>query len=144
MNIARQITSLINPETLNYDFFLDNLTYCLDKGRGFSLFNANEQVLERFLKQCSNKECHPIVLRLSEIGNHPIEISPSQKVVVLVQDLPGSSFLTQASFIADRIVFPLWFRGISICFFSFLDRGAYEENEISAEHLHEDFKRRFE
>jgi DNA helicase-2/ATP-dependent DNA helicase PcrA len=140
MNIARQITSLINPETLNYDFFLDILTCCLDKGRGFSLFNADEQVLERFLGQCSNKECHPIVLRLSEIGARPIEISPSQKIVVLVQDLPCSNFLTQASVIADRIVFPLWFRGISICFFSFPDRGAYDENEISAEHLHEDFK----
>jgi DNA helicase-2/ATP-dependent DNA helicase PcrA len=140
MNIARQITSLINHETLNYDFFLDNLTYCLAKGRGFSVFNADEHVLERFLEHCGSKGCDPPVLRLSEIGNHPPEIPVSQNVVVIVQDVTQSSFLAQASLLADRIIFPLWFRGTSICLFSFLDRGAYEENQISAGHLHEDFQ----
>ncbi len=37
MNMARQIASLNDTQTLNYDFFLDNLAYCLDKGKGFSL-----------------------------------------------------------------------------------------------------------
>ncbi len=43
--------------------------------------------------------------------------------------------------IADRLVFPLWFRRIPICFFSVLDREAYESPSIKGDDLHRDFTR---
>src|SRR6266487_6712244 len=140
MDIARQIASLNSTQTPNYDFFLDNLSYCLDKGRGFSLFNADEHAIEHFLEQCTDKGLHPFVLRLSEMDQHSTDIPASKDFVVFIQDIPYSNFLAQASFIADRVVFPLWFNRTPICFFSCLGRGAYEEHQISAENLHQDFK----
>ncbi len=74
------------------------------------------------------------------MDTHSTDIPVSKDFVVFIQDIPYSDFLAQASFIADRIIFPLWFSGTPICFFSCLDRGVYEENQVGAENLHRDFK----
>src|ERR1041385_8331681 len=140
MDVARQIASLHSTPTLKFDFFLDNIDNCLDKGKGFSLFNAHEPAIEHFLEQCTNRGLHPLVLRLSEMDQHSTDIQASKDFVVFIQDIPHSNFLAQASFIADRIIFPFWFNHTPICFFSYLGRTAYEEDQISAENLHQDFK----
>ena len=67
--------------------------------------------------------------------------SASQSFVILIQDLSYAEFLDSASVIADRLVFPLWFRRIPICFFSGLDREAYETPSIQGDDLHRDFSR---
>jgi len=67
--------------------------------------------------------------------------SASQIFVILIQDLSYAEFLDRASVIADRLVFPLWFRRIPICFFSRLDREAYETQPMKGDDLHRDFAR---
>ena len=65
----------------------------------------------------------------------------SPPFVILIQDLSYAEFLEQASLIADRLVFPFWFRRIPVCFFSWLSREAYETQPIKGEDLHRDVSR---
>jgi hypothetical protein len=80
-------------------------------------------------------------------GEGPVDLAAglasagSQTFAFLIQDLSYAEFLELADLIADRLVFPLWFRRIPICFFSWLGREAYESPPIKGEDLHNDFAR---
>lgn len=131
----------IQPETRSFDFFFDRLDTCLRKGRGFSLFQADAPCVTDFSEQCERRGMAPFTIHLSSVqtGSGDIPVSPG--FVIIVQDLPYADFMERAAVIADRIVFPLWFRRIPICFFSWLGVEAYETQPIKGEDLHRDVSR---
>ena len=138
-----------SPRTkpLSFDFFFDRLDTCLRKGRGFSLFQADAAAVQEFSQGCERRGLAPLILHLSSLQREPIDLaarlgsSASQTFAILIQDLSYAEFLDLADLIADRLVFPLWFRRIPICFFSRLGREAYESQPIKGEALHSDFAR---
>jgi DNA helicase II / ATP-dependent DNA helicase PcrA len=127
-----------NPEPRSFDFFFDRLDTCLRKGRGFSLFQADAACVTDFSEGCERRGLAPFTIHLSSMQTGSGDIPASPGFVLLVQDLPYAEFMERAAVIADRIVFPLWFRRIPICFFSWLDRAAYEVQPIKGEDLHRD------
>jgi len=131
-----------NPEVpLSFDFFFDRLDTCLRKGRGFSLFQADERCLSEFAEGCERRGLAPLAVHLSTLEEGLGRLPGSAPFVVLIQDLSYAEFFEMASPIADRLVFPLWFRRTPICFFSRLEREAYESQPISSEDIHKDVSR---
>jgi very-short-patch-repair endonuclease len=134
------VNTLFNaPKTPDYGFFLANLEYCLSKGRGFSLFNADALATECFIEQCRQQGLEPLIFKLSSKETLTQALPEPPAFVIIIQDLPYSEFLDQASDLADKLIFPLWFKRIAICFFSSIGRGEYIENPVSSEDLHKNY-----
>ena len=134
------VNSLSNaPTTPDYGFFLNNLEYCLSKVRGFSLFNADAPATEVFIEQCRQQGLEPPIFKLSSKETLTQALPGTPAFVIIIQDLPYTEFLNQASDLADKLIFPLWFKRITICFFSSIGRGAYVENPVSSEDLHKNY-----
>ncbi|HEX5942048.1 MAG TPA: UvrD-helicase domain-containing protein, partial [Anaerolineales bacterium] len=138
------------PEARSFDFFFERLDTCLRKGRGFSLFQADAACVTDFSEGCERRGLTPLTVQLSAIQNglatwpawsaSPAS-SASPPFVILIQDLSYAEFLEMASLLADRLVFPLWFQRIPVCFFSSLRREAYESQPVKGEDLHRDVSR---
>ena len=123
---------------LNFSFFFDHFEYLLEHGEGFSVFNAHQDVVNHFLHQL-NRQTEPILWRLSDVLDHlPDRIPDSPQVVVLVQDLPETVLQTKGKAFADKIVFPLWYKGVSICFFSFHEKSSSESKFVESSDIHQD------
>ncbi len=88
MDVLKKISSITNnPKTSAYDFFFGRIDYCLCKGKGFSLFDTDEDSITSFLEQCNHKGYSPLVVPLSAVENSPLDMMDSQKLVIIVQDL---------------------------------------------------------
>ena len=133
--------TILSPEVTPapYDFFFKNLDYNSSKGKGFSLFDANETDITSFTNQCRQNGLSPLVTRLSSIGDSVQDFPKSSGFIAIIQDLPYPEFLNRAAFFADRVIFPLWFRRISMCFFSFPSRSAYNNLSLSSHELHNNY-----
>ncbi len=133
--------TISSPDCLlpSYDFFFNVFDYNLSKGKGFSLFDANEAAIASFTDECKQRGFLPFTLRLSSIGESIPELPKSAGSIAIVQDLPFPEFLAQASLIADKVIFPLWFRRVPIYFFSLLGRGAYNNLALGGNELHDNY-----
>jgi hypothetical protein len=138
MDTLQIIPSITTTEAPVYEFFFNRLDYCLSKGRGFSLFNADDASIASFLEQCGRKGYSPFTIKFSDLEDALASMPASPQFVVVVQDLPYAESLKRATLVADKLIFPLWFRGVPICFFSYPGRGAYEVFHVSGEELHKD------
>ena len=138
MALLQSTTSLQNAQ-LTYDFFFDNLEDNLKIGKGFSVFEADEFAISSFADQCVRKGCSPTTIKLSTLGTSPLNLPNSKSPVVIIQDLPFEEFLNQAAHIADQLIFPLWFKRISICFFSIPRRAEYDNLRLSGDELHKNY-----
>ena len=136
MDTLQRISAITEPKTYTYDFFFNKIDYCLSKGKGFSLFNASEASITNFLKRCTQKGFAPLTIRLSSLENVLAKAPTLSKFVIIIQDLHYPDFLEQASLIADKLIFPLWFQRVPICFFSYLSQGSYQIGPLAGEDLH--------
>src|SRR5512139_1769993 len=105
-----------NVEGPRFDFFFERLETCQRKGRGFSLFQADATCVTEFSEQCRQRGLAPLTIQLSTYQfETDLPASPSSPAfVLLVQDLSYAKFLDRASEIADRLVFPFWFRRVPV------------------------------
>ncbi|HJR80965.1 MAG TPA: UvrD-helicase domain-containing protein [Anaerolineales bacterium] len=141
MNELPGFSPRAKPDARSFDFFFDRLDTCLRKGRGFSLFHADAACVADFSAQCERRGLAPFTIYLSSVQSGSGNIPASPGFVILIQDLSYAEFLERAPVIADRIVFPLWFRRTPICFFSWLGSEAYEIPLIKGDDLHRDASR---
>src|SRR5690349_7049254 len=136
MDTLQRIAAITEPKACTYDFFFHKIEYCLSKGRGFSLFNADQASITNFLKRCTQKGFAPLTIKLSSLESVLSNPPAFSKFIVIIQDLSYDEFLERASLIADKLIFPLWFQRIPICFFSTLSQGTYTDWRITGEDLH--------
>ena len=88
MDTLRSISSIIDTKAHPYDFFFNKIDYCVRKGKGFSLFNADHASITSFLEQCNRKGFSPLTAKFSSIEDTISAIPTSPKFVTLIQDLP--------------------------------------------------------
>ncbi len=144
MNTFPRSSTQANQEApRRFDFFFDRLDRCLRKGRGFSLFQADAGCVTEFGEECERRGLAPLTIALSTLeeglAHPPGPAAPAPHgFVVVIQDVSYGEFLEMASQVADRLVFPLWFRRIPICFFSWLDRETYASQPVNSEDIHRD------
>ena len=139
MELLQSDSTVSTIAPLSYDFFFKNLEYNLSKGKGFSVFEADEIAITSFADQCARNGCSPSTVRLSSLSDSTPEVPTPSGFIVIIQDLPFEDFLQRAGLIADRLIFPLWFRQASICFFSVLGRGAYDNLPLGGDELHKNY-----
>jgi DNA helicase-2/ATP-dependent DNA helicase PcrA len=140
MELLQSNSKAITATPLSYDFFFDNLEYNLSKGKGFSLFEADEAMVTDFADQCARIGCSPFTIRLSSLGASLPNLPTSNEFVVIIQDLLFKEFLQQAASIADKLIFPLWFRRVAMCFFSLPRRGVYNDLPLGGDELHKNYR----
>src|SRR6266508_6660525 len=108
MDTLQRISSITDTGIPTYDFFFNRVDYCLSKGKGFSVFNADDRSIISFSEQCSRKGFSPLTVNLSFIKDALTNIPDSPIFVTLIQDLPYSEFLGWAPRIAEKLVSPRW------------------------------------
>ena len=146
MNTLPEISSEPKPDARSFDFFFDRLDASLRKGRGLSLFQADAGWVTNFSEACRRRGLTPFTIHVSAIQNGSASVaawtaSTAPPFAVLVQDVAYADFVDLGELIADRLVFPLWFRRIPVCFFSWPGREAYDANPMKGQDLHQDFPR---
>lgn len=139
MDLLKILNQPSKSTQASYDFFFNALDYNLSKGRGFSLFDADELAITHFLEECQSNGFLPGTIRLSALAGSEPNYPVAAGFVLVVQDLPFPEFLKVASFVADKIIYPLWFRRLSVCFFSFPGRSAYDSLALGGNDLHNDY-----
>lgn len=127
-------------ESRSFDFFFDRLETCLRKGRGFSLFRADAGCVTEFAEECERRGLAPQSIPVSMLEEGLTHLPGPAPFVVVIQDVSYAEFVEKADLIADRLVFPLWFRRTPICFFSWLEQEAYEAGP-KGEEIHKDVAR---
>ena len=140
MELLQETETSAGAVFLAFDFFFNNLDYNLSKGKGFSLFNADEAAVKRFTDQCKQYSYSPQTIRLSSLADTLPEFPEPQDFVIIIQDLPFNEFLNRSAFIADRIIFPLWFRQVSMCFFSISSHSVYNDLHLGGNELHSNYQ----
>ncbi|HET9587774.1 MAG TPA: UvrD-helicase domain-containing protein [Anaerolineales bacterium] len=139
MDILQKITSTTKVQTPTFDFFFKRMADALRKGRGFSVFNADQACITAFAEACKRKGHSPLTITLSTWEGALPNIPEKPGFIILIQDLSFPEFLDRAALAADQLVFPLWFRRIPICFFTKLDGAAYRNHRIVGEDIHRNF-----
>lgn len=124
---------------LDFSFYLDRFDVFQAKGRGLSLFRADNRVVNQFLAQCADKGLRPLTVRCSSPQDLARDYAQVSGLVVVTQDLPSAELLSQATQVADALIFPLWFRQIPVCFFSMLERDAYPTDLSNGYDLHQNY-----
>ena len=71
-------------EARRFDFFFDRLDTCLRKGRGFSLFQADEACIRDFSEQCARRGLSPFTIHLSAVQSGTGDIPTTAGFVILV------------------------------------------------------------
>jgi hypothetical protein len=107
MELVHRTAASFELTPISYDFFFENLSYNLSKGRGLSLFEADESAIRSFADQAALQGCSPFTIRLSSLGDAPPKLPDLHDFAVIIQDLPFSNFLERAALIADQFIFPL-------------------------------------
>ncbi len=75
---------ITDTKARTYDFFFNKVGYSLIKGRGFSLFNADNASIASFSEQCDQKGLDPLTIKLSSIENGLSNIPASPKFVTII------------------------------------------------------------
>ena len=119
-----------------YGFFFDRIDYCLSKGKAFTLFNADTASITSFLEECDHRGFQPFTVKFSSIETIISSIPASPQFVILIQDLSYEECMEKATLIADRLIFPLWFKRVPVCCFSLVGRSSYETHKITGDDLH--------
>jgi len=137
--MSAEQTRTIKPNTKTtptFEFFFKRLDYYLDKGKGFSVFLANEAVIQQFLSRCQEEKIAVQFVRISALPEGINELPSNGLLTVVIQDLPFDQFFNKIQTIVDQLIFPLWFQKRSICFFSMLDQSSYRLNNFSTGLIH--------
>src|SRR6187431_2213020 len=99
MDTLQRITAIKEPTPCNHHFFFNQIDDCLEKGIGFSLFNADEAAIANFVKRCAQMGFAPLTIRLSSLESILANQPALSKFVIIIQDLSYHDFIDRASLI---------------------------------------------
>jgi DNA helicase-2/ATP-dependent DNA helicase PcrA len=104
--------------------------------RGFSSFGATRESYIAFLRACRRigLKCETVIAS-DNLVRRP-ELHRGSRPVAVFQDLPADS--PRLSLLAHHVVFPAWFHGVPLCFFSRAERGEYPGKSLRSDSLHTD------
>ena len=104
--------------------------------RGFSSFGATRESYIAFLRVCRRigLECDTVIA--SEYPGRRPALHRGSRPVAVFQDLPAES--PRLSLLEQDILFPAWFHGVPLCFFSRAPREEYPGRSLGSNSLHTD------
>ena len=104
--------------------------------RGFSSFGSTLESYRAFLRACRRIGLKVDTVIASANLAHGPELHPGGRPVAVFQDLPADS--PRLSLLTHAIVFPAWFHGVPLCFFSRAGREEYPGESVRSDSLHTD------
>ncbi len=104
--------------------------------RGFSTFGASRRSFDTFRGACRNISLNIDSVIASRDPAHPACQFRRDRPVVVFQDIPPRSPLLPS--LVHHVIFPAWFHGTPICFFSAAARGEYSAHSALSGFLHTD------
>jgi len=104
--------------------------------RGFSSFGATRESYDAFLRACRRigLRCETVIASADMVRRPGLH--PGSRPVAVFQDLAADS--PRLSLLAHQVVFPAWFHGVPLCFFSRATRREYPGKGLRADSLHTD------
>jgi len=117
-----------------------NIEYLIQKGKGYSIFNASNDIFEAFskeLKKATKNEYKAI--KVSNFSSDD-EIEKGTPIIIH-QDLDEIKLLEKADELVNKLIYPAWHKGCSIFFISKIDKSYYNVREIQSSLIHTDYKR---
>jgi DNA helicase II / ATP-dependent DNA helicase PcrA len=136
MDTLKTTCATLSTKPSSYGFFFDRMDYCLNKGKAFTLFNADDASIAEFFEQCRQRGFQPFTVKFSSIESSISSMPAAPQFVTLIQDLSYEECMEKATLIADKLIFPLWFKRIPVCCFSLVGRSDYETHKIKGDDLH--------
>lgn len=106
-------------------WFFERFDYFRSVGRGVSVYNAAPDLVAHFAQRCRSAGVAAHTICASELQTAVPDRWQTEQVVLVHQDLSGDELLNVVELLVNRIIFPLWYRRRTICFFSAIDRSAY-------------------
>ncbi len=128
-------------DNYNFDFFFNRIEYLKEKGKGFTLFNANLQIKDKFISKCEILKIPFKSIKISEINLININESNNDEIFIIYQDLSFIQFIFKVQELVDKIIYPLWYMKRTICFFSEIDESKYLINSIESSWIHSNYDR---
>lgn len=125
--------------TYDFRFFFDRIDYLRSKGKGFSVFNASAQVMEQFVSRCGDARITFHSVQLSATKPLNFNELANAEIIIVFQDLPYTKFILGIQDFVDKIIFPLWYKKKTICFFSTIDKTEYNKKNITSYSIHTDY-----
>jgi DNA helicase-2/ATP-dependent DNA helicase PcrA len=104
--------------------------------RGFASFGATRESFNTFLGACRRIGLRCETFIASENPGLRPESGRGRRPVAVFQDLPASS--PPIALLTQRVVFPAWFHGVPLCFFSRAERAEYPGKSPRSDSLHTD------
>jgi DNA helicase-2/ATP-dependent DNA helicase PcrA len=123
----------------DFRFFFDRIEYLRLTGKGFSLFRASDQIIEQFKTKCVEGKSSYRSVQLSTAKSFNSNELADGDIIIVFQDLPYSKFIVGIQDFVDKLIFPLWYKKKTICFFSTLDKTEYSKKHITSSSIHTDY-----
>ena len=127
---------------MRFDPYFEKIDYYQAKGKGISVFNSSSEIFENFESKLTQSNIAHMLVRASELRSDSdfsnIENSKFRHLV-FSQDLEISELKLIAEDLANRVIFPAYYRNIPISLFSVFDRTAYSEIQIESSLIHHDY-----
>lgn len=125
----------------NIDFhnIFQNIEYLIQKGKGYSIFNASNEVFEKLTNRL--KEATMNKYNVIRVSNYNVNSEIDNNTpIVIYQDLEYMALLDKADELVNKIIYPAWYKGCTIFFVSKLDKSNYNVSEIQSSLIHTNYR----
>lgn len=130
-----------NPiNKVEFKNIFQNIEYLIQKGKGYSIFNASNDIFEEFSKELKKATKNKYkAIKVSNFSSDD-EIEKGTPIIIN-QDLDYIKLLEKADELVNKLIYPAWHKGCSIFFISKIDKSYYNVREIQSSLIHTDYKR---
>lgn len=139
-NVYAHTETTKNSNNLNVDFekLFRNIEYLNQKGKGYSIFNAPNDIFEKFVNKF--KGVTKTAYKVIKVSNFSIneEIEKGTTIIVY-QDINYIELLERADALVNRLIYPAWYKGCTIFFVSKIDKSYYNVGKIQSSLIHTDY-----
>lgn len=128
------------PINIESKKLFQNIEYLIQKGKGYSIYNASNEILEQFAKGL-NKAINKTYM-LIKVSNMITDAEMEKGTpIIIYQDLDFGNLLEKADELVNKLIYPAWHKKCTIFFISKIDKSYYNVSEIQSSLIHTDYKR---
>ena len=126
---------------MSLKLFFENIDYYFARGRGIAVYNCDSNTVNSFLESIKNTNYKGIKFNVSFLINSqkiPETNFDQNDYCVVFQDKINSELSKVIDSLINKFIFPFFFRGKPVFYFSILDKSKYS-NDINSGLIHTNF-----
>ena len=125
------------------DEYLKNIDYYFPRGRGISVYNADEDLFDSISRELDNSTKHPLKIKISDVvdsGSLPLINFGEYDSCILFQNKDISEFSKIIDEFINSLVFPFYYHKKPLFLISAIDKTEYS-NSLQSGLLHTDYNK---